>query len=65
MDDVEHEVPATLLEAIQFFADPDVALEFVVKLHWPDGVVRCPRCQSVETSFLSTRRIWCASGKRA
>jgi transposase-like protein len=56
--DVKNQVPDTLLEAIQFFADPDVSLAFMVNLHWPDGVVTCPRCKAAETSFLSTRRIW-------
>ncbi len=49
--------PLTLREAIQYFSDPDVCLEFMVKLRWSDGVV-CPRCGSREHSFLTTRRIW-------
>jgi transposase-like protein len=56
--DAENGLPDTLLEAIQFFSDPDVALDFVVKLHWPDGAIRCPKCQAPEPSFLKTRRIW-------
>jgi transposase-like protein len=50
--------PASLLEAVRYFSDPDVALAFVASLRWPDGVVECPRCRSTEVGFLSTRRIW-------
>ena len=49
--------PATLIEAITYFADPDRCLDFIVALRWPNGVV-CPTCGSPETSFLSTRRVW-------
>lgn len=54
-------VPATLVEAIRYFSDPDVCLSFLVNLRWPDGV-RCPNCASEKNSFLSTRRIWKCSG---
>jgi len=49
--------PNTLIQAVQYFADPDRALAFIVALRWPDGVA-CPYCQAKEPSFLSTRRIW-------
>jgi transposase-like protein len=49
--------PATLREAIVYFADPDLALAFMVEMRWPDGVV-CPHCQATEPMFLKTRRIW-------
>jgi transposase-like protein len=50
--------PETLVEAIRYFADPDVCLTFMAGLRWPDGVVKCPTCGSDAVSFLSTRRIW-------
>ena len=53
----QNAAPETLLEAVQYFADKDVALQFVVALRWPNGVI-CPRCESREWSFLSTRRLW-------
>jgi transposase-like protein len=53
----EHRAPQTLSEAIKYFADPDVALAFVVQLRWPAGVV-CPYCKGERPSFLTTRRIW-------
>jgi len=49
--------PETLVEAIRYFADPDVALAFVADLRWPDGVT-CIACESKNVSFLTTRRIW-------
>jgi transposase-like protein len=49
--------PKTLLEAVRYFADPDVALTFFVGVRWPNGVV-CPRCDSDNVGFLGTRRIW-------
>lgn len=49
--------PKTLLEAIRYFSDLDVCTEFVAKLRWPNGP-HCPRCGSVEYSYLTTRRLW-------
>jgi hypothetical protein len=49
--------PQTLVEAIRYFADPNVALRMMVELRWPDGV-RCPMCGSGEVRFISTRRLW-------
>jgi len=53
--------PTTLAQAIKYFANPDVSLDFLVALRWPNGPV-CPRCESAEHSFLSTRRIWKCKG---
>ncbi len=53
--------PTTLAAAIKYFANPDVALEFLVALRWPEGVY-CPRCACTEYSFLKTRRIWKCKG---
>src|SRR6266542_550112 len=50
-------VPLTLVEAIRHFADPDVSLEFLASLRWPDGVT-CPHCAAEKPMFLKTRRIW-------
>jgi transposase-like protein len=51
--------PKTLLEAIRYFADLDLATEFVAKLHWSDGPV-CSRCGVVDEKhyYLKTRRLW-------
>jgi len=50
--------PNTLLEAVRYFSDPDLAFAFVKRLRWQDGPVICPRCGHNRTSFLTTRRIW-------
>src|SRR5215208_7652416 len=50
-------LPTSLLQAIRYFSDLDVATEYVAKLRWPNGPV-CPRCGCVEYSYLSTRRLW-------
>src|SRR4051812_20311110 len=49
--------PKSLQEAIIYFSDPDVCLEYVVARRWPDGVT-CPTCGSKEVRFIPTRRIW-------
>ena len=49
--------PKTLMDAIRYFADPDVTLKTMVELRWPDGV-HCPTCGSTEVRFISTRRLW-------
>ncbi len=54
-------LPTTLLEAIRYFSDIDVATEFVAKLRWSDGPT-CPRCESKGYSYLSTRRVWKCNG---
>ena len=60
----QQHLPTTLLEAIRYFSDRDVCVDFVAKLRWPDGPV-CPRCEGTEHSYLKTRRIWkCKSCKR-
>jgi len=49
--------PLTLVEAIRHFADPDVTLDTMVGLRWPEGVC-CPTCGCKEVRFIKTRRIW-------
>ncbi|HUF93757.1 MAG TPA: IS1595 family transposase, partial [Candidatus Limnocylindria bacterium] len=50
--------PQTLVEAVRFFADPDVCLSFLASLRWPDGNVACPQCGSTAVTFLSNQRRW-------
>jgi transposase-like protein len=49
--------PRTLIEAIRYFADTDVALNTMVSLRWPNGV-HCPTCGRVDVRFIKTRRVW-------
>jgi transposase-like protein len=50
--------PITLQQAIVYFADPQRAFDYAVKLRWPDGHILCPRCGAEKHSFIKTRRIW-------
>jgi transposase-like protein len=49
--------PQTLVEAIRYFADPDIALRTMVELRWPQGVY-CPTCGRTDVRFIATRRVW-------
>jgi transposase-like protein len=49
--------PKTLLDAVKYFSDPDTALNFMVAIRWPEGVI-CPRCSASNVKFLATRRLW-------
>jgi transposase-like protein len=60
MDDVKH--PRTLLEAVRYFQDPAICLNFLAALRWPKGVT-CPRCGSKEVTFLAKARVWKCRGK--
>jgi transposase-like protein len=50
--------PETLVQAIRFFADPDICLTFLASLRWPDGRIACPTCGSRDLTFLSEYRRW-------
>jgi hypothetical protein len=50
--------PKTLREAIRYFGDPDVALEYAKMLRWPDGIVKCPHCGATDAWFLPSERLW-------
>lgn len=50
--------PKTLREAIIFFADYDNCRKAVEAIRWPDGVVRCPRCDSDKVTYLAKARVW-------
>jgi transposase-like protein len=49
--------PETLLGAINYFEDVDVATMFVANLRWPDGVA-CPHCAGKNCPYVESRRIW-------
>ena len=57
----QNKEPKTLIEAVRYFSDLDICLNFMVGLRWPNGI-HCPRCESKEYFFLSTRRIWKCKG---
>src|ERR1700692_4936631 len=51
------ESPLTLIEAIQYFADADNCLNYVVARRWLHGVT-CPTCGSADVHFLANQRRW-------
>lgn len=54
-----NDAPETLLDAVRYFADEDVALAFMVNLRWPYGKQDCPHCNARdEHYFLQSRRVW-------
>src|ERR1700730_3312051 len=55
------QLPQSLQEAVLYFSDIDRAHKFATKLRWPNGI-ECPRCESKEHSYISTRRIWFCKG---
>jgi transposase-like protein len=52
-----NDFPKSLLQATRYFADPDVCVDFVASMRWPDGAI-CAHCGGSKVSYLSTRRIW-------
>lgn len=53
--------PATLQEAIIYFADPVRCREYMVAMRWPDGVI-CPRCGSKKVKFQEKHNRWQCAG---
>jgi len=50
--------PKTLLEAVQFFSNYENCHKFMIAARWPDGVVRCPTCNSDHVTWLASARVW-------
>jgi transposase-like protein len=57
------EGPKTLLEAVQYFSDAERCRQFMIAVRWPDGVVRCPRCQSEKITYLEKAKVYRCYGK--
>jgi transposase-like protein len=57
------ESPRTLQDAIVHFESYENCRQFMIQLRWPDGVVRCPHCDSAHVTYLEKARIWkCYAG---
>src|SRR5260370_41950289 len=57
------ETPKTLQQAIIHFADPENCQRLMVEVRWPDGIVRCPQCDSDKVTYLAKQRRWKCYGK--
>jgi transposase-like protein len=55
--------PKTLLEAVQYFADPENCRKFMIAVRWSDGIVKCPHCGSVKVSYLEKAKVYQCYGK--
>lgn len=53
----------TLQQAIQFFSDPENCRQFMIAVRWPDGIVRCPICDSEKITYLAKARVYRCYGK--
>jgi transposase-like protein len=53
--------PKTLRDAIRHFADPQVCIDTVAALRWPNGPV-CPSCEKTEHYYLATQKRWKCKG---
>lgn len=56
-------LPTTLIEAITYFADPQIAHDFMVRMRWVNGEIKCPCCGSDQHGFIATRRVWQCKNK--
>src|SRR6202042_3149874 len=59
------EVPKTLQQAIQYFADYDNCRRFMIMIRWEDGEVRCPHCGSKKVTHLEKARVYRCYGDHA
>jgi hypothetical protein len=50
--------PQGLQEALSYFSDQDNCVKYLASRRWPDGIVRCPTCDSTSVRFLASRRLW-------
>jgi transposase-like protein len=63
--DAKNNYPRTLIAAVRYFADLDVAHEFFTSMRWPDGAVCCPRCGDTNVIYLAKYRRWECKSKHA
>jgi transposase-like protein len=58
---MEQQSPATLQEAIVYYANQANCIDYLARKRWPNGVI-CPTCGSAKVSFLEKHLRWqCSS----
>ena len=55
--------PQSLIEAVQYFSNPDTCIGFMAAKRWPDGVVVCPICNRRGAGYLAKQRRWQCSAR--
>ncbi len=53
----------TLQQAVIHFSDFENCKRAMIQLRWPNGIVRCPRCNSDHVTYLEKARVWKCYGK--
>lgn len=48
----------TLLQAVRHFSDPQVCIDTVAAMRWPEGKPVCPRCGGLSHYYLKTQFRW-------
>jgi transposase-like protein len=57
MNDELH-TPASLLEAVRYFSDPDVCHAYMIRVRWADERPSCPKCGSEKIGEIKSRRMF-------
>jgi len=57
------ETPKTLKQAFVYFDKPENCNAFMIAMRWPDGIVRCPTCDSEKVTYLAKQRRYKCYGK--
>jgi len=55
---MEARYPRSLTDAIVYFKDYENCRRFMIEMRWPNGVVRCPTCDSEKVTYLANVRRW-------
>lgn len=48
-------LPATLIQAVQYFSDPKVCFEAMLPVKWPKGDITCPKCGGTAVGVVRSR----------
>lgn len=51
------DTPKTLLQAVRYFADPDICENFMWEIKWHGNAPTCPKCGSENIGEIKTRRM--------
>lgn len=54
----ENEHPKSLIEAVRYFADPEVCHQYMVSIKWPSGKIVCPKCGGENVGEIKSRRMF-------
>jgi transposase-like protein len=52
----------TLIEVIRYFQDPQICIDTVAAMRWPEGKPVCPRCGGVKHYYLASQWRWKCAG---